>query len=137
MSVPHTIVLTDVANRDVHDAILHSLVAYNASRAGPNHGRPLVLEVRDEAGAVIGGLWGYTSYGWLFTELFVLPAVLRGQGIGREMLRTVARHLRVPGQGLLREIRLRVFRRTARLSARPRAVLHAEVTRRQWAVIAS
>lgn len=97
MSVPHTIVLTDVADRAVHDAILSSLVAYNASRAGPNHGRPLVLEVRDDTGAVIGGLWGYTSYGWLFTELFVLPASLRGQGLGRDLLRTAETEARARG----------------------------------------
>ncbi len=97
MSVPHTLVLTDVADRAVHDAILGSLVAYNESRAGPNNGRPLVLEVRGESGAVIGGLWGYTSFGWLFTELFVLPASLRGQGIGARMLHMAETEARARG----------------------------------------
>lgn len=93
----HTITLTDIDDRAVFKAIESTLVAYNASRAGNNGGRPLVLEVRDESGAVIGGLWGYTSYGWLFIELFVLPASLRGQGIGSGMLLAAETEARARG----------------------------------------
>ncbi|MDM0075758.1 GNAT family N-acetyltransferase [Variovorax sp. J2P1-59] len=82
----YTLALTDVADEETRKSILAPLVAYNDSQAGPSKGRPLVVEIKDEAGAVIGGLWGYTGYGWLFTQLLVVPASLRGQGIGTKLL---------------------------------------------------
>lgn len=95
--MPYTITLTDSDDRRVHRAIEDRLVAFNASRAGPNQGRPLVVEVRDDTGEIVGGLWGYTSYGWLFTELFVLPEWLRGQGVGRTVLQRAEDEARVRG----------------------------------------
>ena len=67
-------------------AILAPLRAYNASKAGSSKGIPLVITVRDSAGAVVGGLWGSTAYQWLFTELLVVPEMLRGQGFGRKIM---------------------------------------------------
>lgn len=79
--------LTDIAEDSVQQAILAPLRAYNTSKAGTtSKGRPLVIAVRDGAGEVIGGLWGSTGYEWLFTELLVVPEVLRGQGIGRRLM---------------------------------------------------
>jgi len=78
--------LSDVADDDVHQAILLPLRAYNASKAGTSKGRPLVIAVRDSAGAVLGGLWGSTSYEWLYIELLVVPETLRGQGLGRKIM---------------------------------------------------
>ncbi|MEO8738349.1 MAG: GNAT family N-acetyltransferase [Casimicrobiaceae bacterium] len=48
--------------------------------------RGLAVEVRDELGATVGGLWGGTSYDWLFIQLLVVPEALRGQGIGRQLM---------------------------------------------------
>ena len=45
----------------------------------------LAFTVRDAAGAIVGGLWGRTGYGFLFVELLASgPA--RGAGIGREVM---------------------------------------------------
>ena len=33
--------------------------------------------MRDDTNASVGGLWGYTAYGWLFTELLVVPDALQ------------------------------------------------------------
>jgi GNAT superfamily N-acetyltransferase len=47
----------------------------------------LALLVRDDHGAIQGGLWGRTGRGWLFTELLGLPPALRGQGLGTTLIR--------------------------------------------------
>ena len=82
----YTLTVTDVADEEIRKSILAPLVAYNDSQAGPSQGRPLVVQVRDNTNAVIGGLWGYTGYGWLFTQLLVVPTALRGQGIGSTLM---------------------------------------------------
>jgi len=68
---------------------------------------------------VVGGLTGRTSLGLLFVDLFYLPAELRGQGIGGEVLKQAeeesrrrglphrhALHDQLPGARLLRQARL-------------------------------
>ncbi|MDB5968836.1 MAG: putative acetyltransferase, family [Hydrocarboniphaga sp.] len=83
----YSLAVTDVADEDIRKAIVAPLVAYNESQAGPSQGRPLVVVVRDSANAAIGGLWGSTAYGWLFTQLLVVPTELRGQGVGTQIIR--------------------------------------------------
>jgi GNAT superfamily N-acetyltransferase len=81
-----TLTVTDVADEEVRKAILTPFVAYNESKAGPGHGRPLVVLIRNQADETVGGLWGATGYGWLFTQLLVVPANMRGQGIGTKVM---------------------------------------------------
>jgi GNAT superfamily N-acetyltransferase len=81
-----TLRLSDVADEEVRLAIVAPLVRFNESRAGPSGNRPLVIELRDAYGTVVGGLWGTTGYGWLFTQLLVVPEQSRGQGLGRQLL---------------------------------------------------
>ena len=83
----HTLSLTDVADEAVRQAIVGPLVEYNHSQAGPSHSRPLVITICDNTGEVLGGLWGHTAYEWLFTQLLVVPADLRGTGLGTEIMR--------------------------------------------------
>jgi GNAT superfamily N-acetyltransferase len=78
--------LSDVADDEVRKAIAAPLVRFNESRAGPSGNRPLVIELRDADGAIVGGLWGATGYGWLFTQLLVVPEQSRGQGWGRRLM---------------------------------------------------
>jgi GNAT superfamily N-acetyltransferase len=70
-----------------HGAILAALVAFNQSQGPPNSFAPLAIIVRDEDDQVAGGLWGHTTYDWLFVQLLVVPEALRGKGLGSEMLR--------------------------------------------------
>jgi GNAT superfamily N-acetyltransferase len=79
--------ITDVADDEVRKAILAPLVQYNASQVGPGQNRPIAILVKDHSDAVIGGLWGHTGYDWLFTQYLVVPASLRGQGVGTEIMR--------------------------------------------------
>jgi len=78
--------LSDVADEEARRAIAAPLVRYNESQAGPSGNRPLVVEVRNASGAIVGGLWGATAYGWLFTQLLVVPESSRGHGLGRRIM---------------------------------------------------
>ncbi|MBB4617684.1 GNAT family N-acetyltransferase [Sphingomonas abaci] len=68
------------------EAILAALVAYNDSRVPPGERHPVAIVLRDDAGAVIGGLWGAAGYGWLFVQYLVVPQAARGQGQGRALM---------------------------------------------------
>jgi len=87
----YTLTVTDAADEETRKAVLAPLVEYNASQAGPSQNRPLAVLVRDDQGAVIGGLWGHTGYDWLFTQLLVVPAALRGRGVGTEIMQLAER----------------------------------------------
>jgi GNAT superfamily N-acetyltransferase len=77
---------TDVADPAVRGAIVDPLLAFNEARTGRNDFRLLILTLTDSTGRIVGGLWGRTSYDWLFVELLVVPETMRGQGIGRELM---------------------------------------------------
>jgi GNAT superfamily N-acetyltransferase len=78
--------LFDVADEEVRRLILAPLIEYNTSQAGPGNGKPLVIVLRDGDEQVVGGLWGYTGYDWLFTQLLVVPESYRGTGIGSKIM---------------------------------------------------
>lgn len=80
------ITLSDVADDQLRKAIAAPLLQYNEAQAGPSQHRLLVLVIRDSAGAVIGGLWAATGYGWLYTQLLAVPESLRGQGVGTRLM---------------------------------------------------
>lgn len=87
----YTLTVTDAADEETRKAVLAPLVEYNSSQAGPSQNRPLAVLVRDDQGAVIGGLWGHTGYDWLFTQLLVVPAALRGRGVGTDIMQLAER----------------------------------------------
>lgn len=82
----YTLALTDVADAEVRKRIAAPLLEYNNLKGGPDNHRALVVTVADEIGVVLGGLWGYTNFGWLFVQLLVVPEPLRGQGFGRKLM---------------------------------------------------
>jgi GNAT superfamily N-acetyltransferase len=82
----YTLTITDIADEELRKAIVAPLVVYNISQAGPSQNRPIVVLIKNAAGEVIGGLWGHTGYDWLFTQLLIVPASLRGQGVGSEIM---------------------------------------------------
>ena len=62
------------------------LRAFNMRAIGSNHFEPLSIVLRDAHGQVVGGLWGHTACGWLYTELLVVPEASRGSGIGAALM---------------------------------------------------
>lgn len=44
------------------------LTAFNDADVGPSERKPLAVLIRNVDDKVIGGLSGYTAWGWLFTQ---------------------------------------------------------------------
>lgn len=79
------------------DAILAPLVRHNDASAGPNNRRLVVFALRDDEGAVIGGLWGVASYRWLFVQYLAVPETLKGRGLGRALMAAAEAEARALG----------------------------------------
>jgi GNAT superfamily N-acetyltransferase len=69
------------------NTVASQLVAYNASKAGGEVPDYLFIAVRDESGAVKGGLVGGTYLGWLSIQAVSLDESLRGQGHGAALMK--------------------------------------------------
>ena len=80
-----TITQEDEPDFALREAILNVLIEHNQRAAGDGKWQPLAITVRDNAGRVVGGLWGYTLYGFLFVELLAMGEA-RGEGIGRAVM---------------------------------------------------
>lgn len=85
MSTPAP-VITEFPDPVWRDVIAAGLEGFNTGRGGPGEWRQIAAVIQDEAGAVIGGLWGVTSYGWLSIDLLFVPPEFRGIGLGAEVL---------------------------------------------------
>ena len=65
------------------------LVGYGTAvfRGREREGRlPLAVFLRDEGGAVVGGISGYTAWGWIYVQWLWLAEDQRGQGAAGRML---------------------------------------------------
>lgn len=60
--------------------------AYNVARTGINDGRLLACFVRDEQGAIVGGIYGWTWGGCCEIKFLWVAETLRGQGVGTDLL---------------------------------------------------
>ncbi|GBD48312.1 GNAT family N-acetyltransferase [Methylopila sp. Yamaguchi] len=92
------VVVTDAGAPFDREVILRELIAYNEAAVGPSGARPLAVLLRDPATAeTLGGLWGRTSFDWLYVELLVIPEALRGQGLGAAVLAQAETEARARG----------------------------------------
>jgi GNAT superfamily N-acetyltransferase len=73
-------------NPDDIKVIVGGLQAYNASRADGESPAHLVVSLRDESGAIVGGLFGATYLGWLHVQALWVPESLQRQGHGKALL---------------------------------------------------
>ena len=77
----------DEPGDELRRAILAPLLSFNEAIAGqPSQHQTLAFSLSDDSGAVCGGFWGATSYGWLYTQLLAVPEAARGQGLGRQLM---------------------------------------------------
>jgi GNAT superfamily N-acetyltransferase len=85
---PHAsqITLTFAPKDEDFAAIFQALELETAPVTGPCRIDPVALLLHDQAGAVTGGLWGRIVYNWLVIEMLVVPASLRGTGIGTALM---------------------------------------------------
>jgi GNAT superfamily N-acetyltransferase len=82
-----TIVLATDASVEVRNLILQNIHQANVAALGPMDMQMLRLVIQGADGKPLGGMWGRTSFRWLFIELLAVPDSLRGRGLGTEMLR--------------------------------------------------
>ncbi len=62
------------------------LAGYNDADVGPSQRLPLAVFLRDAAGQVVGGISGYTAWGWLYIQWLWLAEGQRGQGAAGRLL---------------------------------------------------
>ena len=62
------------------------LTAFNDSDVGHSGRKALAVFVRDEDGAVVAGISGYTAWGWLYVQWLWVDEKLRGQRMASQML---------------------------------------------------
>src|SRR5215471_16228891 len=51
--------------------------------------QPIGVFMRDANGTIVGGIWGYVNWNWLFIGLVWLSEELRGGGFGRQMMEKI------------------------------------------------
>lgn len=73
------------------------LAAFNDDDVGPSGRLPLAVFLRDGAGAVVGGISGYTAWGWLYVQWLWLDQGQRGQGAAGRMLDAAEAEARARG----------------------------------------
>jgi GNAT superfamily N-acetyltransferase len=67
------------------------IIAYNVAATSYDDYRPLALFVRNDQGAIIAGLTGFTWGGTLKIELLWVHETLRGQGYASRLVETAER----------------------------------------------
>jgi GNAT superfamily N-acetyltransferase len=77
-------------------AIAAGLSSFNDADAGPANRVPLAVLVRD-GGDLVGGISGYTAWGWLYVQWLWLDDVHRGQGLAGRMLDAAEQEARARG----------------------------------------
>jgi GNAT superfamily N-acetyltransferase len=72
--------------------------AAEAQRPGGNY-RDYGFLLRNEDGAVVGGLTGYVLYDWMFIQFIAVSDDLRGQGLGKVLMAEAEAWARAQGFG--------------------------------------
>lgn len=76
----------DGSDAAAESAVLDGLHAHSLQFAPPLDIQSLNLYVRGRDGPVLGGLVGYTHWGWLTVSILWLDESLRAQGLGSQLL---------------------------------------------------
>jgi GNAT superfamily N-acetyltransferase len=92
-----TISIPEKPSAEDREAVLAPLRAYNESHAGSPSVEPVAILLTDDNGETMGGLWGKTSYDWLFVEFLAVPEASRGQDLGTALMREAERVARARG----------------------------------------
>jgi GNAT superfamily N-acetyltransferase len=97
--VKTSILITDAPAQEDVDVILRGLIAFNERAVGLPGGerRHFAALVRDEARNTLGGAVGSSYYGWLAIDLLWLPEMLRGTGLGMQVMRLSEAEARARG----------------------------------------
>ena len=88
---------TEHPNPDELASLGAALGRFNDADAGPADRRALAVFLRDDAGAMQGGLSGYTAWGWLFVQWLWLAEGQRGRGLAGRLLDAAEAEARARG----------------------------------------
>lgn len=92
--------ITDAPNLADRDVLLKGILSHGEAAAGPAEFRPIAILLRSDDGTQVeGGLWGRSSWRWMFIELIFVPSERRGSGLGTALMRAAEE------QALLRNCR--------------------------------
>ncbi len=80
-----SVVLEAEPDDAAREAILRALVAHNTTAFRDSGFSTLAITVRDESGAVAGGLWSSIWHDFLFVQ-FLAMGEAKGRGIGRQVM---------------------------------------------------
>lgn len=86
MKSNHSITLEAQPQPGDMNAIVKGLLEFNQEQTHGATPEYLLVTVRNEQGAVVGGLLGATYLGWLQVQCVWLPDTLRGHNYGTELM---------------------------------------------------
>ena len=89
--------LTDGPSPEDLAAIGDGLAAFNEADVGPSQRQSLAVLLRDDVGTLLGGLSGYSAWGWLYIQWLWLAESQRGQGWAVRLLDTAEAEARNRG----------------------------------------
>jgi GNAT superfamily N-acetyltransferase len=95
--MPLTLAVTGDPSAEELAAVGGALTAFNEGDVGPAERRPLAVVVRDDAGAIVAGVSGYTAWGWLYVQWLWVAESQRGGGWAGRMLAAAEDEARVRG----------------------------------------
>jgi GNAT superfamily N-acetyltransferase len=67
-------------------AVRAGIRAADPPEVGPRDWQPMALALRAPDGALVGGLYGATMWGWLLIDGLWVAEAVRGRGLGRRLL---------------------------------------------------
>ena len=91
------LVPSDSPQPGMFEALYAALDTCSRALIGPARPRLLVIPIKNDAGAIAGGLWGYTLFEWLHVQMLFVPEPLRGLGIGSALMAAAEAEARARG----------------------------------------
>ena len=82
----YTISMDDQPSEADIRTLIHNLVSYNETQTEKENWQKLAFFIRDELGNMVGGIYCYTHWGWLFISHLWVAKLLRNQGYGTELV---------------------------------------------------
>jgi ribosomal protein S18 acetylase RimI-like enzyme len=76
---------TEPADNDVR-VLLNGIHDHNTQHSGDSEAQILTIFLRAQEGHVVGGVYGWTAFGWLKIDVLWGQKELRGQGFGTRLL---------------------------------------------------
>ena len=82
------ITITETPEAHLKRAIVAPLARFNEAQSGhrEDYRRLAILISHPATDEIVGGLWGETVYSYLHVDVLFVPELLRGIGIGRQLM---------------------------------------------------